>query len=129
MITDSYVLIDWYIAAKSKLSVVALTSSVSSNQNFFISTTDWIKEYDRKPKDAVILHYYKEYMKSHDLADKDRQMMFCFLHEIMGCGEFEKSLKGGTFSKVVTMSDEAFALFIMRDYDKIAAKEDRKKTN
>jgi len=127
VITDSYELIDWYIAAKSKLSVVALTSSVSSNQNFFISTTDWIKEYGRKPKDAVILHYYKEYMT--DLADKDRQMMFCFLHEIMGCGEFEKSLKGGTFSKVVTMSDEAFALFIMRDYDKIAAKEDRKKTN
>jgi len=41
----------------------------------------------------------------------------------------EISLKGGTFSKVVTTSDEAFAFFIMRDYDKILTKEDRKKTN
>ena len=39
----------------------------------------------------------------------------------------EKSLKGGTFSKVVTTSDETFAFFIMRDYDKIPTKEDRKK--
>jgi len=40
-----------------------------------------------------------------------------------------KSLKGGTFSTVVTTSDEAFVLFIMRDYDKIPTEEGRKKTN
>jgi len=39
----------------------------------------------------------------------------------------EKALKGGTFSKVVTTSDKAFALFIMRVYDKIPTREDRKK--
>ena len=35
-------------------------------------------------------------------------------------------MKGGTFSKVVTASDEAFAFIIMRDYAKITTKEDRK---
>ncbi len=48
----------------------------------------------------------------------------------MGCVNLmwkEKSLKGGTFSKVVTTSDMAFAFFIMRDYDKITTKDDRKK--
>jgi len=38
-----------------------------------------------------------------------------------------KSLKGGRFLKHVTTSDEA--LCIMRDYDKIPTKEDRKRTN
>jgi len=37
-----------------------------------------------------------------------------------------KSLKGGTFSNVVTASDKAFAFFIMRDYAKITTKEDSK---
>jgi len=39
----------------------------------------------------------------------------------------EKSLKGGIFSKVVTTSDEPFAFFIMRDYDRLPTKEDSKK--
>jgi len=62
--------------------------------------------YGRMPNGAVILHHYKEFMrKSHDLADKDRQMLFCFFHEIVDCGEFEIYLKGGIFSKVVTTPD------------------------
>jgi len=39
----------------------------------------------------------------------------------------EKSLKRQMFTKHVATSDEAFALFIMGDYDKIPTKEDRKK--
>jgi len=56
--------------------------------------------------------------------------MFCFFHEIVGCLNLmwkKKSLKGGTFSKFITKSDEAFALFIMKDYDRIPTKVDRKK--
>jgi len=60
----------------------------------------------------MTIHHYKEYMDSHDLADKGRQMLFCFFHEIVGCVNLmwkEKSLKGGTFSNVVMASDKAFA--------------------
>ena len=81
------------------------------------------------PNGTVILNHYKEYMKTNDLADDDRQMLFHFCHEIVGCVNLmwkEKSLKGGSFSNVVTASDEAFAFFIMRDYAKITTKEDRK---
>jgi len=81
------------------------------------------------PNGTVILHHYKEYMENHDLVENDRQMLLCCFHEIVGYLNLmwkEKSLKGGTFSKVVTTSDEAFAFFIMRDYDKITTKEDRK---
>jgi len=56
-------------------------------------------------------------MENHDLADNDRQMLFHFFHEIVGCLDLmwkEKSMKGGTFSEVVTTSDESFVLFIMR---------------
>jgi len=63
------------------------------------------------------------------LRDKDMQMLFCFFHEKVGCVNLmwkEKSLKGEAFSKLVTTSDEAFVLFIMRDYDKIPTKEDRR---
>jgi len=84
------------------------------------------------PDGTVIMHHYKEYMESHDLPDNDRQMLFQFFHEILGCVNLtwkEKSLKGGTLSKFVTTSDEAFALFIMSNYDKIPTKEDRKKIN
>ncbi len=69
-------------------------------------------------------------MENTDLADKDRKMLTYFFYEIVGYVNLmwkEKSLKGGTFSKLVTTSDEAFVLFIMRDYDKIPTKEDRKK--
>ena len=79
---------------------------------------------------VVIIHHYKEYMENNDLADNDWQMLLQFFHEIVGCVNLmwkEKSLEGGTFSKVVTTSDEAFVFFIMRDYDKITTKEDRKK--
>ena len=51
-------------------------------------------------------------METNDLADNDRQMLFCFCHEIVGCVNLmwkEKSLKGGTFSNVVMASNEAFA--------------------
>jgi len=68
-------------------------------------------------------------MENHDLADDDRQMLFCFFHEIVSCVKLmwkEKSLQGGTFSNVVTASDEAFTFLIMRDYAKITTKEDRK---
>jgi len=84
------------------------------------------------PNGTVIIDHYKEYMENHDLVDNDRQMLFHFFHEIVGCVNLmwkEKSLKGGTFSKVVTTSDEPFAFFIMKDYEKIPTKEDRKKTN
>jgi len=79
---------------------------------------------------TVIQHHYKEYMEGHDLADNDSKMLFHFLHEIVGCVNLmwkEKSLKGGTLSKLVTTSDKAFSFFIMRDCDKIPTKEDRKK--
>jgi len=36
-------------------------------------------------------------------------------------------LKGGQFSKHVTQMDAAFALSVMRDFDKIPIKEERKK--
>jgi len=88
-----------------------------------------MKEYSKMPNGTVILHHYKEYMENKGLADMDRQMLFHFFHEIVCCANLtwkEKSLKGGTFSKLVTTSDEAFAIFIMRDYDKIPTKEDRK---
>ncbi len=81
------------------------------------------------PNGTVILTHYKDYMENHELADDDMQMLFCFFHEIVGCVNLmwkEKSLKGGTFSNVVTTSDEAFAFIIMRDYAKITTKEDRK---
>ena len=81
------------------------------------------------PNYKTIFQHYKDYMENHELLDSDRMMLFHFCHEIMGCVNLtwkEKSLKGGTFSKEVTTSDEAFAYFIMRDYDKITTKEDRK---
>ena len=81
------------------------------------------------PNYKTIFQHYKDYMENHELLDSDRMMLFRFCHEIMGCVNLtwkEKSLKGGTFSKEVTTSDEAFAYFIMRDYDKITTKEDRK---
>ena len=37
------------------------------------------------PNGAVIIHHYKEYMENHDLADNDRQMLFQFFHEMVGC--------------------------------------------
>jgi len=37
------------------------------------------------PNGTVIIHHYKKYMENHDLADNDRQMLFCFFHEIVGC--------------------------------------------
>ena len=52
------------------------------------------------PNGLMILHHYKEYMESHDLADKDRQMLSYFFYEIVGCVNLmwkEKLLKGGTF--------------------------------
>ena len=67
------------------------------------------------PNGTVILNHYKEYMETNDLADDDRQMLFRFCHEIVGCVNLmwkEKSLKGGTFSNVVTASDEAFAFLL-----------------
>jgi len=36
------------------------------------------------PNGTVIMQLSREYMESHDLADKDRQMLFHFLHEIVG---------------------------------------------
>jgi len=63
------------------------------------------------PNGTVILNHYNDYMENHDLADDDRQMLFHFFHEIVGCVNLmwkEKSLKGGTFSNVVTASDKAF---------------------
>jgi len=72
------------------------------------------------PNGTVILHHYKEYMESKDLADKDRQILFHFFHETVGCVNLtwkEKSLKRGTFLKLVTTSHEVFMLFIMRDYN------------
>jgi len=85
------------------------------------------------PNGTVILCHYKEYMlENKDLSSKDRQMLFHFFHEIADCVNLiwkGKSFKGGEFSKVVTTSDEAFALFIMRVYDKTATKQDREKIN
>jgi len=40
-----------------------------------------------------------------------------------------KIFEGRNIFKSCTTSDEAFALFIMRDYEKIPTKEDRKKIN
>jgi len=88
-----------------------------------------MKEYGQMPNGEVIMNHYKDYMDGHDLADDDRKMLFRFFHEIVGCVNLlwkEKSLKSGTFSKVTTTSDEAFAFFIMRDYAKITTKQDRK---
>jgi len=39
----------------------------------------------------------------------------------------EKILKGGQLSKHVTTLNEAFILFVMKDYDEITTKEERKK--
>jgi len=67
------------------------------------------------PNGTVILNHYKDYMENHDLVDDDRQMLFRFFHEIVGCVNLmwkEKSLKGGTFSNVVTASDEAFTFLL-----------------
>ena len=67
------------------------------------------------PDGTVILNHYKEYMETNDLVDDDRQMLFHFCHEIVGCVNLmwkEKSLKGGTFSNVVTASDEAFVFLL-----------------
>jgi len=97
--------------------------------NIFHVTWDWMKEYSKKLYGTVILHHYKEYMEDNDIAEKDREMQFCFFCEIVGCVNLtwkEKSLQGGTFSKLVRTSDEAFMLFIMWDYDKIPTKDDRK---
>jgi len=38
----------------------------------------------------------------------------------------KRKLKEGSFSKVMTTSDDSFAFFIMRDNDKITTKEDWK---
>ena len=54
-------------------------------------------------------------METRDLADDDRQMLFHLCHEIVGCVNLmwkEKSLKGGTFSNVVMVSDKAFAFLL-----------------
>jgi len=69
-------------------------------------------------------------MEDKDLAEKGREMLLHFFHEIVGYVKLmwkEKSLKGETISKGVKTSDEAFAFYIMREYDRIPTKEDRKK--
>jgi len=69
-----------------------------------------MKDYSEMPNGTVILNHYKDYIENHDLAVDDRQMLFCFFHEIAGCVNLiwkEKALKGGSFSNVVTASDKA----------------------
>jgi len=52
---------------------------------------------------TVIQHNYKNYMENNNLAEKDREMLFHFFHEIVGCLNLmqkEKLLKGEMFSKM-----------------------------
>jgi len=44
-----------------------------------------MKEYGKMPNGIVILHNSKEYMKGKDIIEKDREMLFHFFYEIVGC--------------------------------------------
>ncbi len=50
------------------------------------------------PHGIVILHHnYKEHMEAKDIAEKDREMLFCFFNDIVDCLNLtwkEQLLKG-----------------------------------
>jgi hypothetical protein len=82
------------------------------------------------PDNVVIRALYRKYMQREEMSEPEQVMLMRFLHEIVGCVNLqwkEKSLKNGTYLKIGTTSDKAFALFMMRDYAKIPKKEDEKK--
>jgi len=66
----------WYIVAKSRLTFVVLTFLSVLTKKVSHPSSEWIKDYSGMPNGTVIIHHYKKYMKNHDLADNDRQMLF-----------------------------------------------------
>jgi len=81
------------------------------------------------PDATIMKHIYKKYMNGNEVTGPDMNMLLRFFHEIVGCVNLnwrEKALKGGEFSQLATTSDEAFALFIMKYYNKLPKKDIKK---
>lgn len=76
-----------------------------------------------------MLALYKKYFEgSLSLNELERQHLFRFLHEMIGCVNLQwkdASLTGLRYSEVVTQSDETMGFYVLKYYDNIVPENGR----
>ena len=86
--------------------------------------------YGDMPKDDEILLTYQKYSRSEELTEEETGKLFCFFHELVGCVNLNwkdaSSQQGKVYSQIATTLDEAFALFLMKHYNKIPEPQNKK---
>jgi len=82
---------------------------------------DWTAANIDLPDQQVIKNINQDYLSNVTLQNDQKELLFKFLHEIVGCVSInwkEKAIKGGHYSNFATQSDESFA-FLLKLYRKI----------
>ncbi len=88
-----------------------------------------MNDYGTMPDATIIINSYEDFMNGKEVADTDMEILLHFFYEIVGCISLtwkKKASKGGEYSKLTTTSDEAFALFLIKYYDRLPKKDSKK---